>query len=117
MRSFYRKLNFNFIRDIAPVSSITRQPQVMAQTHRSQPSTIPEIIDYAKANPGQVNFSSTGIGSISHLAGELFKMMAGVNLVHVPFSGQRALALPFARWTNRGFFRLSSLIDRVHQDR
>jgi tripartite-type tricarboxylate transporter receptor subunit TctC len=85
--SFYRKLNFNFIRDIAPVSSITRQPQVMLTNTSFAAKTIPEIIDYAKANPGQVNFSSPGIGSISHLAGELFKMMAGVNLVHVPFSG------------------------------
>ena len=85
--SFYRKLNFNFIRDIAPVSSITRQPQVMLTNTSFAAKTIPEIIDYAKANPGQINFSSPGIGSISHLAGELFKMMAGVNLVHVPFSG------------------------------
>jgi tripartite-type tricarboxylate transporter receptor subunit TctC len=85
--TFYRKLNFNFIRDIAPVSSITRQPQVMLANPSFAAKTIPEIIDYAKANPGQVNFSSPGIGSISHLAGELFKMMAGVNLVHVPFTG------------------------------
>ena len=85
--SFYRKLNFNFIRDIAPVSSITRQPQVMLTNTSFAAKTIPEIIDYAKASPGEINFSSPGIGSISHLAGELFKMMAGVNLVHVPFSG------------------------------
>jgi tripartite-type tricarboxylate transporter receptor subunit TctC len=85
--TLYRKLNFNFIRDIAPVSSITRQPQVMLANPSFAAKTIPEIIDYAKANPGQVNFSSPGIGSISHLAGELFNMMAGVKLVHVPFTG------------------------------
>jgi tripartite-type tricarboxylate transporter receptor subunit TctC len=85
--TFYRKLNFNFIRDIAPIASITRQPQVMLTNPSFAAKTIPEIIDYAKANPGQVNFSSPGIGSISHLSGELFKMMAGVDLVHVPFAG------------------------------
>jgi tripartite-type tricarboxylate transporter receptor subunit TctC len=85
--TFYAKLNFNFIRDIAPVASITRQPQVIL-AHPSFPAkTIPEFIDYAKANPGKVNMSSPGVGSPSHLAGELFKMRAGVNLVHVPFAG------------------------------
>jgi tripartite-type tricarboxylate transporter receptor subunit TctC len=85
--TLYRKLNFNFIRDIAPVASITRQPQVMLANPSFAAKTVPAIIDYAKANPGQVNFSSAGIGSISHLAGELFNMMAGVKLVHVPFTG------------------------------
>src|SRR4029077_7574581 len=85
--SFYRKLNFNFIRDIAPVSSITRQPQVMLTNPSFPAKTIPELIDYAKANPDKISASSPGVGSISHLAVELFKMMAGVNLVHVPFGG------------------------------
>jgi tripartite-type tricarboxylate transporter receptor subunit TctC len=85
--TFYPKLNFNFIGDIAPVASITRQPQAMLVNPSFPAKTIPELIDYAKANPGKINMSSPGVGSISHLAGELFKMMAGVNLVHVPFSG------------------------------
>jgi tripartite-type tricarboxylate transporter receptor subunit TctC len=85
--TFYQKLNFNFIRDIAPVSSITRQPQAMLANPLFAAKTIPEYIDYAKANPGKVNMSSPGIGTISHLAGELFKLMAGINLVHVPFNG------------------------------
>jgi tripartite-type tricarboxylate transporter receptor subunit TctC len=85
--TFYPKLNFNFIRDIAPVSSITRQPQVMLTNPSFPAKTIPELIDYAKANPGKVNMASPGIGAISHLAGELFKIMAGVDLVNVPFSG------------------------------
>jgi tripartite-type tricarboxylate transporter receptor subunit TctC len=85
--TFYRKLNFNFIRDIAPVSSITRQPQVMLTNPSFPAKTIPALIDYAKANPDKINTSSPGVGSISHLAVELFKMMAGVNLVHVPFGG------------------------------
>ena len=85
--TFYRKLNFNFIRDIAPVSSITRQPQVMLTNPSFPAKTIPELIDYAKVNPDKISASSPGVGSISHLAVELFKMMAGVNLVHVPFGG------------------------------
>jgi tripartite-type tricarboxylate transporter receptor subunit TctC len=85
--TFYQKLNFDFIRDIAPVASITRQPQVMLTNPSFPAKTIPEFIKYAKTNPGKINMSSPGVGSISHLAGELFKMMAGVNLVHVPFNG------------------------------
>jgi tripartite-type tricarboxylate transporter receptor subunit TctC len=85
--TFYQKLNFNFIGDIAPVSSITQQPQAMLANPSFPAKTIPELIDYAKANTGKVNMSSPGAGTISHLAGELFKMMTGVNLVHVPFGG------------------------------
>jgi tripartite-type tricarboxylate transporter receptor subunit TctC len=70
--TFYQQLNFNFIRDIAPVSSITQQPQAMLANPLFPAKTIPEFIDYAKANPGKVNISSPGIGTISHLAGELF---------------------------------------------
>jgi tripartite-type tricarboxylate transporter receptor subunit TctC len=85
--TFYQKLNFNFVRDIAPVSGITRQPQVMLGNPAFPAKTVAELIAYAKANPGKANMSSAGIGAIGHLAGELFKMMAGVNLVHVPFGG------------------------------
>ncbi len=85
--TLYEKLNFNFIRDIAPVAGISRAPLVMA-VHPSVPAkTVPEFIAYAKANPGKINMASAGIGSAGHLAGELFKMMAGVNLVHVPYRG------------------------------
>src|SRR5215510_11004953 len=83
----YDKLNFNFIRDIAPVASIIVVPNVMV-VHPSVPAkTVAEFIAYAKANPGKINFASGGIGGPSHLAGELFKAMAGVNLVHVPYRG------------------------------
>jgi len=85
--SYYQKLNFNFVQDIAPVASITHQPQIMLVVPSFPAKTIPELIDYAKANPGKVNVSSPGVGSISHLAGELFKMRAGIDMVHVPFSG------------------------------
>jgi tripartite-type tricarboxylate transporter receptor subunit TctC len=84
--SYYQKLNFDFVHDIAPVASITQQPQIMLAVPSFPAKTIPELVDYAKANPGKVNVSSPGVGSISHLAGELFKMMT-VEMVHVPFSG------------------------------
>jgi tripartite-type tricarboxylate transporter receptor subunit TctC len=85
--TFYDKLNFNFIRDIAPVAAIIRQPLVMA-VHPSVPAkTVPEFIAHAKANPGKINMASGGNGTTPHVAGELFKMMTGVNLVHVPYRG------------------------------
>jgi tripartite-type tricarboxylate transporter receptor subunit TctC len=86
--TLYEKLNFNFIRDIAPVGGIIRVPQVIL-VHPSVPAkTLPEFIAYAKANPGKVNMASAGNGSAPHMAGELFNVMAGVNLVHVPYRGQ-----------------------------
>jgi tripartite-type tricarboxylate transporter receptor subunit TctC len=85
--TLYDKLNFNFIRDIAPVAIIVRQPLVMA-VHPSVPAkTVPEFITYAKDNPGKLSMASAGNGTLPHLAGELFKMMAGIDLVHVPYRG------------------------------
>src|SRR5262245_52459423 len=86
--SFYDKLNFNFIRDIAPVASLTRGPFVMVVNPSFPAKTVPEFIAYAKANPGTINFASGGTGFAAHLAGELFKVMTGVNMVHVPYRGQ-----------------------------
>ena len=91
--SLYDNLHFNFIRDTAPVASIATIPLVMEVNPSVPAKTIPEFIAYAKANPGKINMASGGIGSPLHVAGELFKMMAGVNLVHVPYRGE-ALALP-----------------------
>jgi tripartite-type tricarboxylate transporter receptor subunit TctC len=86
--TLYEKLNYNFARDIAPVAGIMGVSNVV-YVHPSVPAkTIPEFIAYAKANPGKINMGSAGNGSSSHMAGELFKMMAGVNLVHVPYRGQ-----------------------------
>jgi tripartite-type tricarboxylate transporter receptor subunit TctC len=86
--TLYEKLNFNFIRDIAPIGGIIRVPQVVL-VHPSVPAkTVPEFIAYAKANPGKVNMASAGNGSAPHMAGELFNVMAGVTLVHVPYRGQ-----------------------------
>jgi tripartite-type tricarboxylate transporter receptor subunit TctC len=85
--TLYDKLNFNFIRDIAPVASISREHNVMV-VHPSFPAkTVPEFIAYAKANPGKVSLASAGIGAGTHVCGELFQVMTGVKLVHVPYRG------------------------------
>src|SRR6516225_8931851 len=85
--TLYDKLNFNLIRDIAPVASIDREPLVMAVNPSVPARTVPEFIAYAKANPRKLNMASGGTGTGGHIAGELFKMMAGVNMVHVPYRG------------------------------
>jgi len=85
--TLYDKLNFVVLRDIAPVASITRTGYVLA-VHPSFPAkTVPELISFAKANPGKINMASPGVGTPHHLSGELFKMMAGVNMIHVPYRG------------------------------
>jgi tripartite-type tricarboxylate transporter receptor subunit TctC len=83
--TLYQKLNYDFIRDIAPVAPIARGPQVMLVNPSVPARTVPEFIAYAKANPGKINMASAGNGTPGHLAGELFKLMAGVDLVHVPY--------------------------------
>ena len=83
--TLYDTLNFNFIHDIQPVAGILRVPAVMMVNPAVPASTVPEFIAYAKANPGKINMSSPGIGSINHVAGELFNMMAGVKLTHIPY--------------------------------
>jgi tripartite-type tricarboxylate transporter receptor subunit TctC len=85
--TLYEKLNFDFIRDIAPVASIIRAPNIMAVNPSVPAKTIPELIAYAKANPRKLNMASPGVGTTPHVAGELFKMMAGVDMVHVPYRG------------------------------
>jgi len=85
--TLYDKPSFNFIRDIAPIAGISRDAAFMT-VHPSFPAkTVPEFIAYAKANPGKINMASAGVGSPSHVTGELFKMMAGINMVHVPYRG------------------------------
>jgi tripartite-type tricarboxylate transporter receptor subunit TctC len=85
--TLYENLDFQFIHDIAPVASIIRVPQVMEVNLSFPAKTVPDIIAYAKANPGKINMASPGNGSASHLAGELFKMMTGANMIHVPYRG------------------------------
>ena len=90
--SLYDKLNFDFIRDIVPVASIMRVSNFLEVSPSVPAKTVPEFIAYAKANPGKINMASSGTGSASHVSGELFKMMTGVNMLHVPYRGA-ALAL------------------------
>ncbi len=85
--TLYDKLNFNFIRDIAPVAGILRSTFIMLVNPRFPANSVPEFIDYAKANPGKINMASAGSGNLSHVAGELFKAMTGVNMLHVPYRG------------------------------
>jgi tripartite-type tricarboxylate transporter receptor subunit TctC len=85
--SLYDKLSFNVIRDLVPVAGIYRVPQVMEVNPSFPASTVPEFIAYAKANPGKINFASAGSGSVAHVTGEFFKMMAGVEMQHVPYRG------------------------------
>jgi tripartite-type tricarboxylate transporter receptor subunit TctC len=91
--SVYDNLRFNFIRDTAPVASIATIPLVMVVNPSVPTKTVPEFIAHAKANPGKINMASGGSGTPAHVAGELFKMMAGINMVHVPYRGE-AVALP-----------------------
>jgi tripartite-type tricarboxylate transporter receptor subunit TctC len=88
--TLYGKLNFNVIRDIAPVASIARAPNVMEVSLSVPVRTVPEFIAYAKANPGKLNMASGGVGSSLHVSGELFKMMTGVDMIHVPYRGSVA---------------------------
>jgi tripartite-type tricarboxylate transporter receptor subunit TctC len=85
--TLYDKLNFNFIRDIAPVASFIRVPNVMVVNPLVPVTSVPEFIAYARANPGKLNMGSGGVGTPHHISGELFKMMTGVNLLHVSYRG------------------------------
>ena len=85
--TLYKNLSFDFVRDITPVASIAREPYVMVVNPSVKASTVPEFIALAKANPGKLNMASAGVGSGTQVSGELFKIMAGVNLVHVPYRG------------------------------
>jgi tripartite-type tricarboxylate transporter receptor subunit TctC len=89
--ALYEHLNFDFARDIAPVAGIARTTLVMVANPSVPAKTIPEFVAYAKARPGKINMASSGLGSIGQLAGELFKMMAGVNMLHVPYRGNGPL--------------------------
>jgi tripartite-type tricarboxylate transporter receptor subunit TctC len=85
--ALYDNLTFNFIRDIAPVAQINLVPLIMEVNPSVPANTVPEFIAYAKANPGKINMASAGVGGPQHVAGELFKAMAGINMVHVPYRG------------------------------
>src|SRR5262245_2767724 len=85
--TLYDKLNFNYLRDIAPVAGINREPNTLIVNPSFEAKTVPEFIAYAGAHPGKISMASVGNGSVSHVAGELLKMMAGLDMVHVPYRG------------------------------
>jgi tripartite-type tricarboxylate transporter receptor subunit TctC len=107
------KLNFDFIHDIAPVASIVRAPFVM-EVHPSVPArTVAEFIAYAKANPGKINLASSGTGGLPHVAGEMFKVMAGVDLFHVPYRGAQVFPALLAGEVQIYFGPLVSSIEHI----
>ena len=116
--ALYPNLSFNFLRDIAPVAGIARTTLVMVVNPTVPARTIPEFVAYAKAHPGKLNMGSAGTGGIGHLAGELFKMMAGINLVHVPYRGNGpALTGLLAGEVDVLFPSLASAIEYIRADR
>jgi tripartite-type tricarboxylate transporter receptor subunit TctC len=116
--ALYNKHSYDFVRDIAPVASILRFPLVL-EVHPSLPvKTVPELIAYARANPGQVNLASFGTGTGSHLAGELFKMMAGIKMVHVPYRGSGPMLVDLlAGQVQAAFDNLPSSIEHIRAGR
>ena len=116
--TIYNNLSFNFIRDIAPVGTIDRFPLVMEVNPAVPATTVPEFIAYAKQNPGKINYGTGGIGTIQHVAGELFKFMSGVDLVHVPYRGA-ALVLNdlLAGQVQLSFSPIASSLGYIRADR
>jgi tripartite-type tricarboxylate transporter receptor subunit TctC len=115
--TLYDRLSFNFIRDIAPVAGIVRVPNIM-EVHPSVPAkTLPEFIAYAKANPGKLSMASAGNGTIPHLAGELLKMMAGIDLVHVPYRGGAPALTDLLGGQVQMLFHNMSSIDHIRAGR
>ena len=104
-----RKLNYNFMRDIAPVAGIVLLPLVLVVNPSLPAKTVPELIAYAKANPGKVNMASPGVATPGHVAGELFKMMAGIEMVHVPYRGGAAALADVIGGRVQVFFPSTSL--------
>jgi tripartite-type tricarboxylate transporter receptor subunit TctC len=116
--TLYDKLNFNFIRDIAPVGPLSREPNVMVVNPSVPAKTVAEFIAYAKANPGKISMASSGIGTTAHMAGELFKMMTGVNMVHVPYrGGAPALTDLLGGQVQVMFAVMSSSIEYIRDDK
>jgi tripartite-type tricarboxylate transporter receptor subunit TctC len=116
--TLYEKLNFNFLRDIAPVAAMMRVPNVMEVNPSVPARTVPEFIAYAKANPGKIGMASAGIGTGPHMAGELFKMMAAVDMVHVPYrGGGPALTDLIAGQVQVTFEPISSSIEHIRAGR
>jgi tripartite-type tricarboxylate transporter receptor subunit TctC len=115
--TLFDRLSYNFLRDIAPVASIMRVPNALT-VHPSMPTkTVPELIAYAKANPGKINQGSPGIGTSSHMAGELFKAMTGTQIVLVQYRGNAPALTDLLAGQMQLGFRHHARVDRVHQGR
>ena len=116
--TLYDKLSFNFIRDIAPVAGLNRQSFVMVVPPSFPAKTVPEFIAYAKANPGKINMASSGNATAGHVSGELFKMMAGVDMLHIPFRGTPAAQIAlFAGDAQVMFDPIPSSIKHIKADK
>jgi tripartite-type tricarboxylate transporter receptor subunit TctC len=106
--SLFKDLSFNFVRDAAPIAGILEVPNVLEVNPAVPVKTVPEFIAYAKANPGKIDMASGGVGSSSHMSGELFSMMAGVNLVHVPYRGEAPALIDMVSGQTQVMFDLMS---------
>jgi len=115
--ALYDKLNFDLIHDITPIAGVFRGTIVMV-VHPSVPAkSLPEFIAYVKANPGKINMGSAGIGSVGHLAGELFKMMASIDMTHVPYRGGGQVMTDLLGWAGAGLLRRHTFGDPIPQSR
>jgi tripartite-type tricarboxylate transporter receptor subunit TctC len=116
--TLYDKLSFNFLGDMAPVAGVVRVPNVLEVNPSLPVKTVPELIDYAKANPGSLSFASAGIGTASHLAGELFNVMTGAQLVHVAYRGDGpAMTDLIGGQVQVGFATMTASIQHIRVDR
>ena len=116
--TLYDKLSFNFLGDMAPVAGVVRVPNVLEVNPSLPVKTVPELIDYAKANPGSLSFASAGIGTASHLAGELFKVLTGAQLVHVAYRGDGpAMTDLIGGQVQVGFATMTASIQHIRADR
>ena len=115
--SLYKKLSFNFIRDIAPVGGLIRVPNVMEVNPTVPAKTVAEFIDYVKANPGKMNMASSGNGTSVHLSGELFMAMTGLKMTHVPYRGSAPALDRHDQRPGRRCCSTTCRLDRAHQRR
>jgi tripartite-type tricarboxylate transporter receptor subunit TctC len=116
--TLYDKLGFNFIRDITAVACISREPNLMVINPSMSVRSVPEFIEYAKANPGKINYASAGIGTSQHMAGELFKMMADINMIHIPHRGSApALTSVLGGQVQLMFVSMPSVLEYIRSDK
>ena len=114
--TLYDKLSYNFLRDIAPVAPMIRSPNVLVVNPSLPVNSVPELIAYAKANPGKLNMGSVGIGGNPHVAGELFKIMSGIDMVHVPYRSAAAVLTDLMSRASAGLLRQLLVLEGIHQE-